>query len=606
MQGADRLVQTLRRIHRRGYKAYKDIQGSYALGTDALGEIELHIDHVQGDPFAAPSKLRLRVDAARAGIPEALAESRTRRMALADFLARRARAAICQHVAGTRGSGKSGRVTVDAGGQEVLERTALAIGPGWFELRLRVGLPAAGRRVLGDEAEVLLCEELPAVADAALCWQSLPQTEARAFVACVENQEHIRARLEERGLVAFVADGAVLPRESGASDLPLRPGALPFRAPEALRVDFDLPNPVAGGGDRLSGLGIPRGVTLIAGGGYHGKSTLLRALERGVHPHVPGDGREYVVTVADAVKIRAEDGRRVEGVDIEAFIGALPEGRPTDAFRSEDASGSTSQAANIAEALEIGTSLLLLDEDTSATNFMVRDARMQALVAGDREPITPFVDRVRELHDALGVSTVLVMGGCGDYFDVADTVLLMECFAPRDATVEARRIAAEQPSRRRSEATRPLTAVRPRIPLAEGFEASRGRREVRIDARGRDALLYGSETVDLRGLEQLLDPSQTRAVGRALHLACERWMNGRRTLRQVIEALDRYLDEHGLDVLDPFRSGGRHPGDLARPRRAELAAALNRLRWLCVLQSPTPPGAPEGSQTPKDRGERFR
>ena len=576
------LESTLRRIHRRGYKAYKDIQGSY----DA-GDVELHVDHVQGDPFAAPSRLRLRVPAEEAGIPAALFAGRARRVALADFLARRVREAIRRGGGQRRGSGKSGQVWIDAGGQEVLERTAVRVEPDWIEARIEVGLPAAGRSVLGDEARELLCEQLPALARAALRWESLAHDDARRFVECVESQEHLRARLGELGLVAFVADGSVLPRESGASDRPLRQRVVPFRAPPTLRVEVELPNEVeteAGPTRTLAGLGIPQGVTLIVGGGYHGKSTLLRALERGVYPHVPGDGREWVVTAPDAVKIRAEDGRRVECVDIRPFIADLPQGRGTRAFSSDDASGSTSQAANIVEALELGSSLLLLDEDTSATNFMVRDARLQALVAREKEPITPFLDRVRELYEARGVSTVLVMGGCGDYFDVADTVILMDEYAPHDATDRARQVAATHVSTRRREARDALGARAERVPDPQGFDPSRGRRDVKIDAKGRDVLLYGREPIDLRLVEQLVDPSQTRAIGHGIHLASERWMDGRRSLRELVEQLDALLDERGLDELAPFRRGEGHPGSYARPRRAEVAAAVNRLRTLRMTQ----------------------
>ncbi|HEY5659098.1 MAG TPA: ABC-ATPase domain-containing protein, partial [Myxococcota bacterium] len=481
-----------------------------------------------------------------------------------------------------------GLVSVDAGGQEVLERTAVVIADDWVEVRLEVGLPAAGRRVLGRQAEALLCRDVPRVAEQGLCAAALPADEAVAFVECIENQEHVRAQLDGLGLVAFVADGAVLPRESGASDRPLRSAdAVPFEAPRALRVEIPLAHPLPGpGGPRrqLTGMGIPKGVTLIVGGGYHGKSTLLRALERGVYPHVPGDGREGVVSAPGLVKIRAEDGRRVERVDISGFIGELPGARLTDAFSSEDASGSTSQAANIAEAVEVGARGLLLDEDTSATNFMVRDARMQALVHKQHEPITPFLERVRELYETAGVSTVLVMGGCGDYFDVADTVILMRDYRPADATQDAREVARRHTSARRSEAPAPLPPVTPRIPLAQSFDASRGRRDVKIDAKALDLILYGREPIDLRHVEQLVDPSQTRAVGDAIHLAAERFMDGSATLREVLDAVDALLDAQGLDVLDPFHRPERHPGNLARPRRFEIAAAINRLRSVRMRQ----------------------
>lgn len=570
------LRSILGRIDGRGYKAYKDIRGAYRFQDGVL----LAIDRVQGDPFAAPSRVRVRVPAEVARLPRSLTDDRVRRTALEDHLGRRVRRAVRETVRGQRGSGKSGRVSIDAGAQEVLERTAVRIDREGVEARLSVGLPAAGRTVLGRQAASLLLDEVPRAARQGLVWDQDRAGAAEEFVAVVENQEHVRRQLDERGLVAFVGDGAVLPRRSGANDAPLQGrGVVPFEAPESLRVELPLAVP-RDGRDTVSGLGVPRGVTLVVGGGYHGKSTLLKALERGVHPHVPRDGRELVITVGDAVKIRAEDGRRVEGVDISPFIAELPGGRSTEAFRSDDASGSTSQAANIVEAVEAGTRLLLLDEDTSATNFMIRDARMQELVHKRDEPITPFLERVRELHDRLGVSTVLVMGGSGDYFEAADTVIAMRGYRPFEVTEEARRIAGEQRTGRRAEAPAPLQSPRPRIPEAGSFDPSRGKKDVKIEAKSLDVIAYGEERIDLRQVEQLVDASQTRAIGLAIHAASRRMMDGRSSLREVIDELERFLDDDGLDALDPFARAGEHPGELARPRKQEIAAAINRLRSL--------------------------
>jgi predicted ABC-class ATPase len=614
----DELRRLLAHIDGRGYKAYGDIRGRF----NEAG-ISIFVDHVQGDPFAAPSRLRVRVPMQEAELPASLFAGPVRRMALGDFLARELRAAIeatarpsrserseprgrghrggRSERGGERGSGKSGLVFVDCGGQEVLERSAIRLTPDFVEARIEVGLPAAGRRVLGREAETLLCERLPQIAERALRWQNLSAARTRAFVECVENQEAIRDQLGERGLVAFVADGSILPRESGASERPMPKGeARPFTSPPSHRVELSLPNAIPDGAEgtrTIRGMGIRRGITLIVGGGYHGKSTLLRALECCVHAHVPGDGREYVVAAPDLVKIRAEDGRSVQGVDIHAFIDALPEApgqgaRDTRAFSSDDASGSTSQAANIVEAIEVGAGGLLLDEDTSATNFMLRDARMQQLVARDHEPITPFVDRVRALYESLGVSTVLVMGGCGDYFEMADSVIMMRDFQPEDVTDAAQRIAAEQPSARKNEVREALQPIRPRAPLAASFDPSRGRRDVAISAKSRELILYGRRELDLRDVTQLLDTSQTRAVAYAIHLASEGLMGGggkgasAATLSEVLDALDEILDRDGLDALDPRARGGpdgpAHPGNLARPRRFEIAAAINRLRGLRV------------------------
>lgn len=583
MANLSTLRSTLNRIDGKSYKAYKDIEGAYEAES-----FTLFVDHVQGDPFAAPSKIRVRVPQRVANLPEPFFNTPIRRVALQDFLARRVHRAISDIVQGRRGSGKSGIMSIDAGGQEVLQRTAIVAGPQWVEARLQVGLPASGRTVLGRQAETMLCTELPAIVDQSIRWHRLPQQQVEEFVACVENQEFLRAQLRSKGLVAFVADGAILPRKSGATDEPL-PGeeAVPFRAPDSLRVTLALANPLPGKNTQqtsISGLGIPQGVTLIVGGGYHGKSTLLKALERCVYPHIPGDGREWVVTCRDAVKIRAEDGRRVEQVDISPFISNLPYQRSTTGFCSDDASGSTSQAANIVEALEVGARVLLLDEDTSATNFMVRDARMQALVHKEHEPITPFLDRVRELYETMGVSTILVMGGSGDYFDMADTVIMMREYYPHDVTTEAREIAQTYPTRRVAETRNPLHEQARRTPLPDSFDPSRGKRDVKIDARAHDHIFYGNDTIDLQCVEQIVDLSQTRAIGAAIYLATERFMDGRATLHEVVEMIEQLFDRDGLDMLDPFHRREKHPGNFARPRKYEIAAAINRLRTVRMRQ----------------------
>jgi predicted ABC-class ATPase len=580
MARQEELRQILKRIDGERYRAYKDIQGAYDFDS-----FTLYIDYVQGDPFASPSKMRVRVPQRMAMLPTSLFDNDVRRMALEDWLARQVRRAIRQITHGERGTGKSGLIQIDAGKQEVLERTAVVVTPDWVEARLEVGLPARGRKVLGRQAHEMLSGELPNIVESGLIWANLSEPVGQEFVECIENQEHIRQQLDQLGLVAFVADGSVLPRQSGASDRPLsREEAIPFQSPPSLRVTLKVPNPLSNGSLNISGMGIPKGVTLIVGGGYHGKSTLLKALERAVYPHIPMDGREYVVCNPHAVKIRAEDGRGVKKVDISSFINNLPYNQSTEAFSTEDASGSTSQATNIAEALEVGASVLLLDEDTSASNLLVRDARMQALVHKENEPITPFADRVRDLYDKLAVSTILVMGGSGDYFDVADKVIMMRDFLAYDVTAEARQVAKAYPTKRRDEVMTPLTMPTARIALPESFNPSRGRQDLKINAKGLDLIIYGSDPIDLHRVEQLVDWSQTNAVGYAIHLAAERIMSSQTTLRKVVDALEEFFNQGGLEELDPFRRGENHPGNFARPRAYEIAAAINRLRTVRMRQ----------------------
>lgn len=566
MPDQNQLQDTLLAIDGRGYKAYKDLRGSYQFAG-----FTLHIDHVQGDPFAAPSRLRVEVAQDRAGYPAATYANQSRTTALCTYLATQF-AQQCQQRRTKSGSGKSGLIEIDTPGQQILARTCVHVDATRVEARFAVGLPAQGRRILGRQAAQLLCEDVPAIVEAALHYAQNDAATIERYMQVAEDADFLRTQLSARGLVAFVAEGSLLPRRSGVDDHPLADGAVPFKTPDSLRVEFSLPN--AG---TITGMGIPQGVTLIAGGGFHGKSTLLSALERGVYNHIPGDGRELVVCDPTACKIRAEDGRRVEGVDISPFIDNLPYGRDTRAFGTDNASGSTSQAANIVEALEAGAQSLLIDEDTAATNFMIRDHRMQLLVAKDREPITPLIDRVRPLYEHLGVSTVLVGGGSGDYFDVADTVIAMEDYVPREVTAQAKTIASDHPTQRQCESDDAFAVPPPRIPLPQSLDPRKGHREVNVKTRGLRTVLFGEETIDLSAVEQLVDASQTRALSAALLYAREHYVDGKRSLREILDRVMEDIAEHGLDVLDR-----RQVGDHALFRPFELAAALNRLRSLQI------------------------
>ncbi|BCR06140.1 ATPase [Desulfuromonas versatilis] len=559
----NRLRDILKRIDGKGYKAYKDLTGSYD-----FGEFRLGVDHVQGDPFAAPSRISVYVAAAQAGLPPELFATPVRRIALEDFLGRAVAAAIRQCVRGRRGIGKSGEMAIATSGQQVLVRNAVLIAEGAVEARLTLGLPAAGRTIRGRDAEEMLFRELPEVVRRALFYPSLDADKARRHVESVEDQQALRDQLAKQGLVAFVADGAILPRRSGIDDRPLPQDAIPFRAPESLARTLVLPN--AG---EVRGMAIPAGVTLIVGGGFHGKSTLLHALERGVYDHIPGDGRERVASDPAAVKIRAEDGRSVWDVNISPFIDNLPLGRDTVRFSTENASGSTSQAANIMEALECGAGVLLIDEDTSATNFMIRDERMQQLVTKDKEPITPLLHRVRELYDEHGVSTVIVMGGSGDYLEVADRVIMLDSYTVREVTAEARRIAGAPRVRPETAGAPPLDLQPRRVPTAAMLNPARGRREAKIDTRGLDTLLYGEHNIDLGNVEQLVDLGQVRAIGLLIKFFAENQAQASTTLAEGLASALAAIEEGGLDLLPPWKTG-----DLALPRLFELAAAVNRIR----------------------------
>ena len=567
MASKEDLRNILTRIDGKGYKAYKDIEGSFDFGT-----FTLYIDHVQGDPFAAPSRVRFHIHLLRTGFPASLFECRIKRIAFQDFIARRFETLRRRLAKGNRGIGKSGLISIDSGKQEILERSAVSIDAQGVEVRFTVGLPAEGRKILGKEAMVIFFQEIPQIADQCLLYQNYDPSEVGMHVEVAEDQEAIQRQLEEKGLVVFVHDMSILPRRNGVDDRPLTQNVVPFHYPPELGVEMSVPNR-----GLIKGMGIPKGVTLIVGGGFHGKTTLLNAIERGVYPHIPGDGREYVVTLPSAIKIRAEDGRNIEKVDISRFINHLPQGKDTVRFSTENASGSTSQAANIIEAIEMGAKVLLIDEDTSATNFMVRDERMQELVTKDKEPITPFVDKVRKLYSDLGVSTILVMGGSGDYFDVADTVIMMDNYQPRLVTHQAREIASKHRSKRIDEGGSSFGRITSRQPLAQSFDASRGRREVKIDVKSTGTILYGSTAIDLSYLEQLVDPSQTRSIGLLIRYYSEHCLDKTQNLRGGLEKVMQDIGEGGFDILLPYKVG-----NLAMPRIYELAGAINRMRTLRI------------------------
>ncbi|MBD0362060.1 MAG: ABC-ATPase domain-containing protein, partial [Coleofasciculus sp. C3-bin4] len=485
MTNQENLRQLLLQLDNRGYKAYKAIQGSYE-----FPDFTLIVDRVQGDPFASPSQVRVQLPQSVAGFPRNLYQSRSREIALRDYLTRQFDHAA-RDISSRRGTGNSGLIAIAHVGQSVLERTSAFVTDELVEVRFVVGLPARGRSIAGRQAAQMLSDDIPDIVDQSLKYRQLDATAIEHHVETVEDADWLCQQLVEHGLVAFIPDGAILPRRTGVDDQPLSVEAVAFQSPETLRVEFTCPNR-----GLITGMGIPVGVTLIVGGGYHGKSTLLRAIELGVYNHIPNDGRELVVTNPAAVKIRAEDGRSIASVDISPFINQLPQGRSTRQFSTTNASGSTSQAANIMEALEAGSRLLLVDEDTAASNFMIRDRRMQQLIAKDKEPITPFIDKVRQLYTDYAVSTILVMGGSGDYFDVAVTVIAMENFQPHDVTEKAKAIAFANRTERISEGGKGFGEITARIPLTESIDPSRGHRDVKLKVRDVDEIVFGTEEID--------------------------------------------------------------------------------------------------------------
>lgn len=553
------LRKKLNFVNHKSYGMYKELQGNYVF-PDYL----LCIDHVQGDPFAAPSRVRVRIPEKSHQMNPKWYDTRQKKRALEDYLLRQFGASIRRYENRNMGSGKSGSITTCRTGQEVLERIAVVFDKNELEVRMEIGFPARGRTILADELETILFSILPQIVEHAFYRKRLNEKEIEKRILLAVEQEMIRRQMKEKGLIAFLADGSILPRESGVSERPMK-DAVPFASPESMRVTMELPQ-----GRTITGMGIPRGITVITGGGYHGKSTLLKALERGVYDHILGDGREYVLTDESAWKVRAEDGRYIRECDISPFISNLPGGQDTRVFSSLNASGSTSQAANVIEGIESGTKVFLIDEDTTATNFMVRDEWMSQLVADEKEPITPFIRKIRSLYEDRGISTVIVVGSSGDYLTVADHVLQMDCYRIKDVTERAMEISRQIPV--------PKGQTFPDMKFEKPFTGTMATDkygDYKIKTGGCDTLVINKETIDLRYLEQIADPGQLAALGAMLRHILKHGWSGKRTKQQIVDALYEEMEKNGFLSVIPKGYSAGHP---VMPRKQEVYGMLNRWR----------------------------
>lgn len=585
MLPSDRLRDKLIVMNGKGTQAYRTLAGAYR-----FDRFELHLDAIQPDPVSPSCWARVRIDQAEAQVPPEMWGSPVGRLAAEDFLSRAVREAIGRHVR-TRWQGKATPVAIQAGGGEILQRSCCTVTEDFVEIRLMIGLPAEGRKVLARLAQTLLLDELPAVVQGGLVWANLDASAGWRHRDTLEDYLALREALGAHGLVAFAADGSVLPRENGSGGRPMREGrAVPLHAPDGLAVTVTLPHR-----GTVRGLGFRRGVTVIAGGAFSGKSTLLDAISAGVYPHLPGDGRELVATVPDAMLITAEPGRRVERVDVSAFFRELPHRSDATAVSVEHASGAVSMAAGVAEAVEVGSRLLLFDEDESAVAFLARDALMQQLIPTERNHATPLVDRLRSLWEVHGISSVIATGSLGEYLDVADTVVVLERFQPHTATERARGIVAGFVDRR----TRPeeeFGMPAPRCPLPRGFGGMRGR-SLRTEARGRAEISIGREMVSTAALRQLVEVGQAIAAGDAiLYALSKNHLNGHASMTEILDRLFADIEARGLIAL---ASEGSYAGGYAMPRRHEVAAVLNRMRSLQVRTRRAIPGSSQDRVVPE-------
>ena len=560
MKNKEDLKKELIKIDHKSYGMYKTLGGSYSYGNYIL-----HIDHVQGDPFASPSRLRFEVKKEKHGFPEEYYEEKHRRLALEDQVLRRFLRQLRQLDKGSMGSGKSGRITTCPANQTVQERIAVVFSKDRMELRFEMGFPARGRTIMAKEMQKLVFDILPELAESCLFYRKW-DTKSKSFlekaVFLADDQKELRRQLKEKGLTGFVANGAILPRESGISDRPMR-DAVPFISPESLQIEIELPHK-----GKIIGMGIPEGITVIVGGGYHGKSTLLKALEQGVYNHIAGDGREYVVADDTGMKIRAEDGRSILHTDISLFINHLPAGQDTVDFSSENASGSTSQAANLIEAMEAGAELLLLDEDTSATNFMIRDKVMAKLVSDEKEPITTLLRHIRGIYKTMGISFIIVVGSSGDYLSVADLVLQLDHYKVKDVTKEAKEI-CEQCQIAGQYAEKEVCMPEFSRKLKPVKSARR-----KLKSMGTDTVLIDRESIDVRYLEQLSESGQTTALAYMMGWILDH-VTKEEDIQEFIENMYKLIERKGMAAVIPANYSAGHP---VLPRKQELYACLNRYR----------------------------
>ncbi|MBU3161032.1 ABC-ATPase domain-containing protein [Clostridium frigoris] len=566
MKSLDVLKMEIDKIDGKSYRLYKTLEGEYKFENFVLC-----IDHVQGDPFASPSRIRVIVDQNISKFPKEIYDNKIKNIAVSDFLTREFYYNINKYSQKVFGSGKSGLIAISKCPQEVLDRTSIIMEEDKIEARFYVGLPARGRNVLAKELEKILYKVIPNIVEKTLIYKNIDSEKLISRVTLVEDQEYIRRSLKSLGLVAFVANGSILPRESGVSTKVLK-GGIAFASPRDLEVEFNTKSH-----GRILGMGIKSGITLIVGGGYHGKSTLLKALELGVYNHIDGDGREFVITDESALKVRAEDNRCITKTDISLFISKLPNGKDTIEFSTENASGSTSQAANIIEGIESGAKVLLIDEDTSATNFMMRDDLMQKLVSKEKEPITPFIEIVRPLHKQNGISTIMVVGSSGEFFDVADSVIQLDNYEAKDVTKEAKKLSRGNIMQRIIDRDLKTNVIFNRVVKAGTI--TQGDKGVKMKTIGLSVLSINREDIDLRAVEQIVDSEQINAIGSIMKWAEVNLMNKGLNFGDMVDNIICQIDRNGLISMDRSKGGS---GSLAMPRKQEIMATYNRYRKLKI------------------------
>lgn len=580
------LKSKIQRFNKCKYHLYQGLLGSYQ-----FEKFIMNIDHIQADPFAPPSKITIKVPYENTLFPSSFIETDIRKVAFCDFIARYIASHIRTFTKDGKGSGNGGFCGIRYGTQKVIESNAVMIKDNHIELKFLVGFPAFGRSIASKEAIETLVHEIPTLIEHCVLNSDTMTVTIQEFITLAERQQELRTLCSHAGIVSFIANGSILARASAIDDKPMSSKkAKTFKSPKELEKSFTLSD-----GFHVTGMAIPKGVTLIAGGGFHGKSTLLSAISNAIYNHIPGDGREYCITDESAVFLRAEDGRSVSGIDISSFIHNLPNRQRSDFFYTENASGSSSQAANLVESCEMGSSLLLIDEDISATNFLIRDTRMRALVPDEKETITPLIAHIADLKSK-GISIVMVTGALGDFMAVADKVIIANNYEYTDQTVHANQIMEQFPLVE-VEAT-PIDLRFNRTVNNDSIEYI-GKKGMAIIAGEPGKVYLGREIIDMSAWNHLYDVSQYSTLAAILaYIKEKQYLN---QAPQVIwDKISKDIAKYGWEIFSnvglnhlskrqemrqeknpkPASNNWRY---IVKTRPLDWHAALCRLRTLSCL-----------------------
>ncbi|MDR2594470.1 MAG: ABC-ATPase domain-containing protein [Fibromonadaceae bacterium] len=533
------LHQRLLKMHGKPYGVYKSLQGQYF----NFGDFTIKFTHIQGDPHAQPSKAMLSAKMNSLGFPEDLLGTKEKEIALADFLLRQF-------------DKTAENISIVKTHSQIMRRNSLYIENGIVRVLVSFNLPGDGRRIEGEKASELLIGILSDWVTTAMYWNNLNKEACNAHIEYFINRNFLLSQLSEKNLVAFVPNGAILPRESGVSEAPMQ-NAVPFASPPELLVELNLPN-----GERVAGMGIPKGITVIAGGGFHGKSTLLHALEEAVYPHILGDGREYIVIDESATPIKTEEGRVVNGTDISPLVRELPLKGSTKNFCTKNASGATSQAANLLEALELGASTILIDEDASAVNFLIRDERMRKLINAESEPLIPLTDRIKDFAKK-GINFIIVAGACGDYLSLADTVIAFTEYKARCLTERAKEIDKGKLIVDNGEVKIENRGVNTEVFQGGLKPGSALEKSVKVKATA-GQISIGMLRTDLRKFPTFCHQELQRGIAEILHNFIKENSSG--NLKEALKSVCEKLPENETN-------------DLALPRVMELGAAFFRINF---------------------------